>query len=257
MLIFFLVCFLASVIGAICGIGGGTIIKPVLDAISAYDSVTISFMSGVTVLCMTMYNVTRELMAGGIKSYDRRIGIPLGTGSIAGGIIGKRILDILNKDLMSAEIIGRIQAAFLFALIFFTLIYTINSKKIKTISVKSSFTGIFIGLTLGIMSAFLGVGIGPLNLIVLQFFYSVDIKEAAKNSLLIIFLSQSASLVMSIAGHTAFFDYRILLMAAGGILGGIVGRKINKKLKKTQVSWLFMGLLVGIISVNVYNIFVP
>ncbi len=29
---FFAVCFLASVVGAICGIGGGVIIKPVLDS---------------------------------------------------------------------------------------------------------------------------------------------------------------------------------------------------------------------------------
>ena len=31
-LVFILVSFCASVIGAICGIGGGVIIKPVLDA---------------------------------------------------------------------------------------------------------------------------------------------------------------------------------------------------------------------------------
>lgn len=31
MAVFFLVSFLASIVGAICGIGGGVIIKPVLD----------------------------------------------------------------------------------------------------------------------------------------------------------------------------------------------------------------------------------
>lgn len=30
--IFIVVCFLASTVGCICGIGGGVIIKPVLDA---------------------------------------------------------------------------------------------------------------------------------------------------------------------------------------------------------------------------------
>ena len=32
-LIIILVCFFSSVVGAICGIGGGVIIKPVLDAV--------------------------------------------------------------------------------------------------------------------------------------------------------------------------------------------------------------------------------
>ena len=45
-LIFLLVCFFASVIGAICGIGGGVIIKPVLDAFGVMDAAQISFLSG-------------------------------------------------------------------------------------------------------------------------------------------------------------------------------------------------------------------
>ena len=53
----FLVCFLASVVGAICGIGGGVIIKPVLDAFGIMDVATISFLSGCTVLSMRLYSL--------------------------------------------------------------------------------------------------------------------------------------------------------------------------------------------------------
>ena len=56
-LVFILVSFFASVIGAICGIGGGVIIKPVLDAFGLYSVSTISFMSGCIVLAMTAYSV--------------------------------------------------------------------------------------------------------------------------------------------------------------------------------------------------------
>lgn len=38
-----IVCFFASVIGAICGIGGGVIIKPVLDSVGILDVTAISF----------------------------------------------------------------------------------------------------------------------------------------------------------------------------------------------------------------------
>ena len=56
-MIFFLICFLASAVGAVCGIGGGVIIKPVLDAFGILDVETISFLSGCTVLSMTAYAV--------------------------------------------------------------------------------------------------------------------------------------------------------------------------------------------------------
>ena len=57
------VAFLASVIGAICGIGGGVIIKPVLDMLSNDGASTINFMSGCTVLAMSLYSVGKELVS--------------------------------------------------------------------------------------------------------------------------------------------------------------------------------------------------
>lgn len=41
--LFFMISFLASVIGAICGIGGGVIIKPTLDLFQLAGVSTISF----------------------------------------------------------------------------------------------------------------------------------------------------------------------------------------------------------------------
>ena len=44
------IAFFASTIGAICGIGGGVIIKPVMDAFGVMDVSVINFLSGCTVL---------------------------------------------------------------------------------------------------------------------------------------------------------------------------------------------------------------
>ena len=44
--------FIATIVGAISGIGGGVIIKPVMDAILKLPVETISFLSGTTVLAM-------------------------------------------------------------------------------------------------------------------------------------------------------------------------------------------------------------
>ena len=63
-IIFFAVSFGASIIGAICGIGGGVIIKPVLDAFGVLDVSTIGFLSGCTVLVMSCYSVVRSKVSG-------------------------------------------------------------------------------------------------------------------------------------------------------------------------------------------------
>ena len=62
--LFFIISFGASIIGAICGIGGGVIIKPVLDASGALLPGTINFLSGCTVLAMTCYSVLRNRLSG-------------------------------------------------------------------------------------------------------------------------------------------------------------------------------------------------
>ena len=53
-LVYFLVAFLSSIVGAICGIGGGVVIKPVLDLFQLGAVSTINFLSGCTVLSMSL-----------------------------------------------------------------------------------------------------------------------------------------------------------------------------------------------------------
>ena len=115
--------------------------------------------------------------------------------------------------------------------------------------------GLVIGLLLGIMSSFLGIGGGPINLVVLGYFFSMDTKTAAANSLYIILFSQTASLLATLltASVPEFRIPALILMVAGGIGGGIVGRKLNKKMDNKAVDKLFIGLMVLIVGICVYN----
>ena len=62
-LVFLAASFLASAVGAICGIGGGVIVKPTLELFGWVDAPTISFLSGTMVLAMSCYSVTKSLRA--------------------------------------------------------------------------------------------------------------------------------------------------------------------------------------------------
>lgn len=254
-IVVFLICFGASVVGAICGIGGGVIIKPLLDAFHIAPVGTISFLSGCTVLAMTSYSVLKSRRSG--SSVELKTGLPLAVGAAIGGLIGKWAFAFIQSLSENKEKVGAIQAACLMVVTLGTLLYTINKQKISTHHVKNPAAAAVIGLALGVMSSFLGIGGGPINLVVFYFFFSMTTKAAAENSLYVIFFSQLASLLQSwITGKIPEFAPILLcFMIAGGILGGIYGRSVNKKLNEKHVERLFVALMVAVILINVYNIY--
>lgn len=255
-MIFLLVSFGASTVGAICGIGGGVIIKPVLDAFGVLDVAIISFMSGCTVLAMSCYSVIKGKLSGE-SVVDMRTGTPLAVGAAVGGIVGKMMFAAVSGLFADKNTVGAVQAGCLAVITVGTLIYTLNKDKIKTHKVENLLACLFIGLALGFMSSFLGIGGGPINLVVLYFFFSMDTKTAAQNSLYIILFSQAASFLNTVIGGTVPPMEAPLLagMVVCGILGGVLGRKVNKKIDAPVVDKLFIGLMGVIILICIYNVY--
>lgn len=254
-LLFFAVSLGASVCGAICGIGGGVIIKPTLDLFGWASVSTISFLSGCTVLSMSCYSVVKSMKSGD-KAVDLKTGTPLAIGAAVGGVFGKQMFTVIKAAFSNPNTVGAVQAACLAAITLMTLIYTINKSKIKTHSVSNPLLCAAIGLVLGVCSSFLGIGGGPINLVVLFYFFSMDTKTAAANSLYIILFSQAASLVVTLITKTVpqFTVITLVLMVLGGILGGMLGRRLNKKLTAHAVDKLFIGLMCVIILISIYNV---
>lgn len=254
-LIFFLICFAASTVGAICGIGGGVIIKPVLDAFGVLPVSTISFLSGLTVLCMSSYSVVKMRMEKS-RAVKRDTGLPLAIGAALGGVAGKALFGVIKASFPDPEKVGTVQAVCLAVVTVATLIYTLKKDRIKTKSITSPVLSAVLGAALGVMSSFLGIGGGPINLVVLAYFFSMSAKVAASNSLYVIFFSQLASLLYSIFTKSVpdFSMLTLIVMAAGGIAGGIVGRKINKTIDDKVVDKLFICCMAVIIIICIYNI---
>lgn len=254
--VFLLISFGASVAGAICGIGGGVIIKPVLDAFGMLSISAISFLSGCTVLAMTCYSVIKGKICRE-SLLDMKLGTPLAIGAAFGGVAGKSMFQAVSSLFADKDMVGAVQAACLLLITLGTLIYMVKKDKIHTHHVTHPLICVLIGLVLGILSSFLGIGGGPVNLVVLFFFFSMNTKEAAQNSLYIILFSQITGIFITlITGTIPEFSVRLLvLMAAGGILGGVTGRRINKRIDVKVVDKLFLFLMAVIIGINLYNIF--
>lgn len=255
--LFVLVSFFASAAGAVCGIGGGVIIKPVLDAFGVLSVATISFLSGCTVLGMTCYSVLcNKVSSSGGKGVDRQRSTPLAIGAAAGGIAGKIMFQSLYSAVSHPEKAGAVQAVCLLVITAGTLIYTFLKEKIPSHCVTHIGVCLGIGLVLGILSSFLGIGGGPINLVVLFYFFSMEMKTAAQNSLYIILISQASSLIsVLITGDVPGVPVPLLmLMITGGVLGGMFGQAANRKVGPAVVNRLFILLMLVIIGINIYNI---
>lgn len=252
--LFFAISLLASIVGGICGVGGGVIIKPVLDSTGLLSVGVISFLSSCTVLSMAVVSFFRNWKTKGVLS--PKTSLPLAIGAVAGGLIGKSCFNLLGTMLNNENHVGAAQSAVLLLITVGSLLYSIFSSKIHTHEVKSYFSCILIGLLLGVLSSFLGIGGGPINLTVLFFFFSMDTKKAAANSLYIIMFSQLASLVQSLVTRTVpSVDFLLLgVMVAAGIAGGLIGGKVNKKISNEKVGYLFIGFMIVVICITAYNL---
>lgn len=254
-ILYLFVSFFASVAGSICGIGGGIIIKPVLDAFGTLEVSAISFLSGCTVLTMSAYSVVKARISKD-TAIDFSVSSYLGIGAVTGGIAGKALFQYLRSAVNSTSLLTAGQSILLYFITLAALIYTLRQKHIRTLQIKNRVSCILIGLGLGFLSSFLGIGGGPVNLVVLYYFFSMGPKTAAQNSIYIICLSQISSLLLTLSTGTIPPVPVLLLAGMGicGILGAALGRRINRRLKDQHVSRLFICLMVVILGICLYNI---
>lgn len=252
---FFAVCLIASSVGAIVGAGGGVIIKPVLDMTGILPVSTVSFCSGSTVLAMSVCSLIRT-RKNGVK-LQFKTSTALAIGAVFGGLLGQILFDQVRRSFSNENVLGAMQASCLTIMTVGVLIYVLFKNHVQALQVEYISVAVVIGLSLGLVSAFLGIGGGPMNVAVLYYFFSMDAKQAAKNSIYIIIFSQTASLLSSVIKGTVpdFKLSYLIAMICGGVGGALLGAAISKRINNSGVEKVFNILLLVIIGIGCYNIF--
>lgn len=250
-----LITFFACLLGTICGMGGGIIIKPVLDAIGVMSVSTILFLSGCTVIAMSCWSVGKAF-AKKESAIDLHLTPFLGVGAAVGGLLGRQLFNRVASLFADQNTAGGVQACLLLAATLVTLIYTVKKDRIASRHISSHAVAAAIGLMLGMLGTFLGIGGGPFNVAALCLFFSMPTKPAAQNSLFIIMFSQIAStLKILLFDGLPVFDPVILLgMVLLGVAGSEIGRLINRRISNRQATACLEGAMLLIIGINLYNI---
>lgn len=255
----YLLCFAVAVfsciLGKLCGMGGGIIIKPVVDAMGILPVAAVNFLSTCTVVGMSSWSVGRSMMKGEQK-FDTDTTLPLAIGAGLGGLLGKSAFSRVAAMFPNPDSAGFVQAALLLAACLVTLVFTIRQDKIRCHHFSGFLPCSLLGLLLGLLCSFLGVGGGPFNMAAFAFFFSLPPKKAAQNSLCVVLVSQTLSLIKTLINGAPQLPLLLLFgMVACGILGSQIGANINKRISDEQLNSLFKCTMILVMAISAYNIY--
>ena len=253
-LVYFIITLFATTICSMTGMGGGVIIKPIMDVIGNFDVHSIGVIASITVFSMAFVSIFKQ-----IKSKSKIpfcIAIPLSLGSVIGGILGERVFSFIVDLFKADSIVKIVQNIVLTVLIVWVFIYMNNKNKLGSKELKGIFPALIVGLFLGLCSAFLGIGGGPINVTVIVYLFSLPTKTATICSLITILLSQISKLT-TVAVTSGFSDLDfsvVIIMITAATIGGFLGAYFNKKLSDKTVEKAFNCIVVVVLVLTVLNI---
>lgn len=253
-LIYFIIALSATCIGSMTGAGGGIIIKPVVDLLNQYNSSTISLLTSFTLIAMSFVNIAGHILRK--KKIKYCFAFLMIIGAISGGVSGGKLLAILVYKLNDDALVKAIQNSILIIITLLSFLYVKNIKNISSLNINTPIFTILISFILGGVSAFLGIGGGPINVAVIMFFFGIDVKDTAMYSLLLILFAQ-VSKILSFSLYNNFSDYDLSVlpfMIIGGVLGGFIGAKLNKISSDKTILILFNTLQLFVISTCIFTI---
>lgn len=252
-IVFFIVLFACS-LGSISGIGGGIIIKPLMDAMGGFSAASVNHMSSITILVMTTVSI--------IKSRRNAIGIDwrvvayFTAGSILGGILGNRMLDSFIASAANDGVITIVQSILQILFVLVVMANEIWGYRIPRFHVKNGLLMMSVGVGLGVIAAFLSIGGGLFNRPLLIILLSLASKPAVFTSLCIIFCAQASNVItMGLTNHFANVDLTVLpFMIVAAIISGFIGSYIATHVNDKYFNRIFMVTLCIILSLNIFNL---
>ena len=242
----------ATTLGAIAGLGGGVIIKPLLDLVGFHDASTIGIYSSVAVFTMCVVSLVKQARGG--FAFDRRMVLEVSAGSLAGGLVGEWVFKAATAS-MNDALVKAVQAGVLALTLVAILIYTLRQDRMPSWRLTNPAAVCAAGLALGAISVFLGIGGGPLNVACMSLLFSLQMKEATVYSLATIFFSQLSKLASNAASGALFaVDLSFLpFVVLPAVAGGFIGTRLNQRLDDARVRQVYIAIMLALLALSAFN----
>ncbi|MDT2757456.1 sulfite exporter TauE/SafE family protein [Enterococcus asini] len=248
-LLYFVIIIFANTIGAISGMGGGVLIKPLFDAIGADSVPAITFYSTVAVFTMSIVSTLRQRKN---MTIDYSIASLVSLGAVLGGIGGNLTFEALLQLLTNEKSVQLIQILLTILTIGFS--YIVSGSQWR-LGLKGRHWYVIVGLLLGFLASLLGIGGGPINVALLLLCFGMNMKAATVYSIITIFFSQLAKIV-TISTTTGFSRYDLHMLyyvIPAAIIGGFLGAFFSGRLKEDYVRRVYQVVLFLVLCINAYN----
>lgn len=250
-LLYFLIIVIANTIGAISGMGGGVLIKPLLDLIHIHSVTEISFYASVAVLVMAIVSTGKQLRQG--VEFEWLFVLEVSIGSVLGGFLGNRVFSLIMSGFPSGREVQLIQIGLTVITLIFSYVYTISDW--ENFELKRGWVKLLVGLVLGFLASLLGIGGGPINVAILMWLFNLPIKKATIYSIVTILFSQLSKVSSIVLSATiASLDLSMLIyIIPAGIVGGFVGAWLSRRIPSERVSVIYRGVILIVLLINLYN----
>lgn len=252
LIIYICIIIFANSIGAISGMGGGVIIKPMLDFIGMDTVSTISFYSSVAVFVMSIVSTMKQLKAGVTLNWQKLL--LLAVGSMAGGYVGSIAFTLVVQQF--GDTFALTSQIILTIMMLLVVLYLANDK-ITNYQFQQSAIYLLCGLMLGFLASFLGIGGGPINVSLLVVLFNLPIKLATVYSIAIILFSQFTKIITLtfITPFKAFEPIILIGIIGAACIGGFVGALLSQRMSNQQVAKIFKMIVIFVLLLNIYNLF--
>lgn len=252
-LIYFFIVVFANIIGSFSGMGGGIIIKPLVSIASHLPLETVLFYSNLSIIVMCFTSFIYSQWKKTTKYGKDALYICLG--SLTGGLVGSILLNLGLSSLES--IMKELQIALTIITIVAGIWYQCKGKPVQHLW-TTPWKIFCIGAIMGAFSILLGIGGGPLNVLLLMMLLGFPLKKATSYSLISVLGSVSIRVIMSF-DHIHQIQYQtstMLVFMGSAFVGAIIGILIKKHLNMKNFKKLYISTLGGVILLNIINLFI-
>lgn len=255
MICILVIVFFGAFIGGITGLGGGMIIKPMLGSILGMASTTIGlyiskFISTSVVFSMSLKSARISIKNGFV--FQKRVFLNLAIGLILGSLL----VEVVSKELsVGVEILTQ---GLLYTVVFFSVLLRNYYPHFKM--QNSVILTIVVGMAIGFISAFFGIGGGAIKIPFFIICFSMSMKEAAVFSFLAALVTEPLKLIQY-GTHILEFggEYLVFAIIIGiicipvAILGAILGLSIQNRSTDNFVANCFNIVIVYFAITSIYS----
>lgn len=253
--IYILIALYATIVGAISGLGGGIIMKPAFDFIGGFSAPQIATLTAAMTLAMALVSLLTSLDK--IKEEKKNLPVLLfvALGSLAGGYLGDYLFRLLTASAPD-RLVKVVQNTILIIMVIFVILYMRKGEDRKTFQGKGAPLALGVGLLLGMIASFLGIGGGPVNVAVITLVFGFPVKLSVLCSLSSIFFSSVTKNLAILAkdGLSAYCIEVLPYVVLAAVLGALIGRFIGRKCSEETTNRLFLFVQYMVLCICIVNI---